>query len=175
MGRQLTIRHRQQGATLIVALIFLVVLTVAGVTASRFATFEERMASNSQFRNQAFQQAQSEIRAQMFDFNTSQELRQPLLNAMDKPTTSKTAAALLADPTLAVLPDTTKDKQLLTPKMTDMNLASNSVRYTQENPCDDGSSLEKFICIGFELNAKAELTGGSNSWQSQGLSFQNAK
>jgi Tfp pilus assembly protein PilX len=160
---------------LIVALVFLVVLTVAGVTASRFATFEERMASNSQFRNQVFQQAQSEIRAQMLDFNTSLAKRAPLLTAMGQPTTAKTAAAKLADPTLLVLPDTVKDKVLLTPKMSYMNTATNNVRYLQDKPCDDGSSIDKFVCIGFELNAKAELTGGSNSWQSQGLSFQNAK
>src|SRR5690554_7337500 len=42
--------HFQRGASLIVALVFLLVLTAAGLTAVRFATLEERMASNAQDR-----------------------------------------------------------------------------------------------------------------------------
>ena len=166
----------QQGATLIVALIFLLVLTVAGITAVRFATFEERMASNSQFRNQNFQQAQSELRAQLLAFNTNLANRAPLLVAMGKATAPRDAADLLADPSLNALPATTKLPLGLTAKMeSGMVDAKNYVRYTQEKPCEDGSNVEKFSCIAFELSAQAGTADQAYSWQSQGITFQNNK
>ncbi|WP_339080123.1 PilX N-terminal domain-containing pilus assembly protein [Pseudomonas sp. TMP9] len=159
----------QKGATLIVALVFLLVLTIAGVTAMRFSTFEERMASNSQFRNQVFQQAQNELRAQLLAFNTNLANRAPLLLAINQP--AETSANLTA---LPMLPKTSRLAQAVTP-ITGTLAASNTVRYTQEKPCDDGSSVERFICIDFEMNARAELESGTYSWQSQGITFQNNK
>ena len=174
--RRLTAQNRaQQGATLIVALVFLLVLTVAGVTAMRFSTFEERMASNTQFRNQVFQQAQSEIRAQLLAFNTNLANRAPLLLAIGQSVSSRDAAALLADPSLKSLPITARNPQTLTAQMSTDNIAATSVRYVQEGPCDDGSSAEKFVCVRFEMSARAETAGGSFSSQSQGLNFQNNK
>ena len=178
MRRFFAPKRAQQGATLIVALVFLLVLTVAGITAMRFSTFEERMASNSQFRNQVFQQAQSEIRAQLLAFNTNLANRAPLLLAMGKAVAPRDAAALLADPSLKSLPITAREPQALALKMTgtgDNIVDANTVRYVQEGPCDDGSSAEKFVCIGFEMSARAETAGGSYSSQSQGMSFQNNK
>ena len=179
MRRLSTTERAQQGATLIVALVFLLVLTVAGVTAMRFSTFEERMASNSQFRNQVFQQAQSEIRAQLLAFNTNLANRAPLLLAMGKGVAPRGAADLAADPSLKSLPVTARLTQDLDPRMTatgdNIVTAANKVRYVQEGPCDDGSSAEKFVCIGFEMSTRAETAGGSYSSQSQGLNFQNNK
>lgn len=54
--------QRQQGAVLILTLILLIVLTLLGVTAMRTASFEERMAYNSQDTNLAFQSAESAVR-----------------------------------------------------------------------------------------------------------------
>lgn len=166
-------KKQQQGATLIVALIFLVVLTVAGVTAARFATFEERMASNSQFRNQVFQFAQSEIRAQLLALNTSYVNKDILLDAMDEATVAHDAAAILADPSLNVLPNTARANHALPRKITTDNIINankNTVRYVRQEPCL-GSS-QSFQCVHFEINTTAEMTGGSNSWQSQGLSVE---
>lgn len=170
---QLMQKKQQQGATLIVALIFLVVLTVAGVTAARFATFEERMASNSQFRNQVFQFAQSEIRAQLLALNTSYVNKDILLDAMDEAIVSHDAAAILADPSLNVLPNTARANHVLPRKITTDNIINpneNTVRYVRQEPCL-GSS-QSFQCVHFEINTTAEMTGGSNSWQSQGLSVE---
>ncbi len=168
----------QQGATLIVALIFLVVLTVAGVTAARFATFEERMASNSQFRNQTFQLAQSEIRAQLLALNTSFVNKEILLTAMSKPTVVHDQAAKDADPTLETLPTTASAKLLLPRKITTDNIIQadkNTIRYVSKG-CNSksnmGSSFGFIECVNFEINATAQLAGGSNSWQSQGLSVE---
>jgi type IV pilus assembly protein PilX len=51
----------QQGATLVVGLILLLVLTVLGVSGMNTATMEVTMASNVQFQQDAFQQAEDGI------------------------------------------------------------------------------------------------------------------
>lgn len=52
----------QRGAALIVGLIFLVILTLLGVTAMQSSTLEERMAGNARDRNLAFQAAEAALR-----------------------------------------------------------------------------------------------------------------
>lgn len=54
--------RRQQGATLIVGLIFLVVLTMIGVTAARMSSLEERMAGNMRDRALAMEAAELALR-----------------------------------------------------------------------------------------------------------------
>lgn len=53
---------REHGAVLIVALIFLVIMTVLGVTAMRTTTLQERMAGNVRDSNLAFQSAEAALR-----------------------------------------------------------------------------------------------------------------
>jgi type IV pilus assembly protein PilX len=60
---QCSLPNRQRGATLAVALMFLVVLTLLSVSSVRTATMQERMAGNSRDRNLAFQAAESALRA----------------------------------------------------------------------------------------------------------------
>jgi len=60
-----TIRHigsRQKGATLVVALLILLVLTVLGLAAMQATRMEERMAGNSRDVNLAFQGAEAGLR-----------------------------------------------------------------------------------------------------------------
>lgn len=155
---------KQQGATLIVALIFLLVMTAAGVTAMRFATLEERMTSNTQFSNQMFQQAQSELRAHLLEFNTNVALRAPLLLAKDQdlmPEDQRTPALL---PNTALLPT---PLALKTKDITNENLG-----FVMEIPCT-GSSVEKFSCLHYEMKATAEL-GTANSSQTQGITYEAA-
>ncbi len=54
---------RQQGATLIVSLIVLLVLTLIGVAGMNTSLMQERMAVNSQNSNRAFQAAESTLSA----------------------------------------------------------------------------------------------------------------
>jgi type IV pilus assembly protein PilX len=54
-------RHRQTGATLIVGLVLLLVLTVVGVSGMNTATMEITMAGNMQFQQDAFQAAEDAI------------------------------------------------------------------------------------------------------------------
>lgn len=54
--------HRERGAVLIVALLFLVMLTLLGVTAMTSSTMEERMAGNARDNSVAFQAAEAALR-----------------------------------------------------------------------------------------------------------------
>lgn len=57
--RQLHAESQQRGAVLVVSLIVLLLLTILAITASNTATLQERMASNAQEANVAFQAAES--------------------------------------------------------------------------------------------------------------------
>jgi type IV pilus assembly protein PilX len=60
---------RQQGAVLIVALLFLVILTILGLTAMQGTTMEERMSGNSRDINVALQAAEAALRDARRDIN----------------------------------------------------------------------------------------------------------
>ena len=55
-------RKSQNGASLLVALVFLVILTMLGLMTFRVATLEERMAGNTRDRSVAFQAAEAALR-----------------------------------------------------------------------------------------------------------------
>jgi Tfp pilus assembly protein PilX len=59
--RPLAARSQQGGATLIVGLVLLLVLTVVGVSGMNTATMEVTMAGNTQFQQDAFQLAETAI------------------------------------------------------------------------------------------------------------------
>lgn len=54
--------NRQHGASLIVALLFLIILTVLGLVAVRSSTLQERMAGNDRDRATAFEAAEATLR-----------------------------------------------------------------------------------------------------------------
>lgn len=54
--------YRQRGAALVVGLIFLVILTLLGITAMQTTTLEERIAGNSRDRDVAFQADEATLR-----------------------------------------------------------------------------------------------------------------
>jgi type IV pilus assembly protein PilX len=60
---------RQKGAVLIVALLFLVILTILGLTAMQGTTMEERMSGNSRDINVALQAAEAALRDARRDIN----------------------------------------------------------------------------------------------------------
>lgn len=55
--------RRQRGVTLLIALIFLLLLTILGLTSSNVAVMQERMAGNLTQSNEAFQLAESTLKA----------------------------------------------------------------------------------------------------------------
>lgn len=54
-------QHRQQGVALVLALVFLLLLTLIGITALNTTALEEKMAGNVRDRNLAFQSAESAL------------------------------------------------------------------------------------------------------------------
>jgi type IV pilus assembly protein PilX len=62
---------RQNGAALIIGLVLLMVLTVLAISAMRTATLDLTMAGNAQFRENAFQLAESGIQSTLRNIETS--------------------------------------------------------------------------------------------------------
>lgn len=85
MTSSLPIRHVQQGAILVVALIMLLAMTLIGVTGLSSTTMQERMAGNTREGNIAFQAAEAALRqgeaflttATLPDFNGTNGLYKP--------------------------------------------------------------------------------------------------
>ena len=71
--------RRQNGAVLIIGLIFLVVLTLIVMSALRSATFQERMAANARNQQQAFEAAEALLR----DASTTLFSRNGLMDKYD--------------------------------------------------------------------------------------------
>jgi type IV pilus assembly protein PilX len=63
MRHHKTIIPRQQGTALVIALVMLLVITVAGVTSMRSSALQERMSGNTRDREVAFQAAEGALRA----------------------------------------------------------------------------------------------------------------
>ena len=63
-------QQAQKGTALIVGLIFLIILTLLGVSAATMSTADERMARNSRDRNIAFQAAEAAIRDAHLDISS---------------------------------------------------------------------------------------------------------
>ncbi len=66
----LSISH-QKGSTLIFSMIFLLILTVLAISTMSTSYLDEKMSANVQFKNQVFQEAQSEIEGQLQDYRLS--------------------------------------------------------------------------------------------------------
>lgn len=176
MNKNYALHAAQRGATLLVALIFLLIMTIAGISAMRFATFEERMASNTETSNEMFQQAQSEIQAQLLNYNTSVELRQPLIDSKDKPYDTGDPES---NPALKSLPRSPLPKQThpINPlSLNNIVAEDNTLRYVQgeDKCCDDGSSCQLFQCLDYEMNVTAK-TGSAISQQTQGITYKSPK
>jgi type IV pilus assembly protein PilX len=62
MSHRLPALHRQQGASLVIALMFLIVLTILGLVSVRSSTLHERMAGNDRDRAIAFEAAEAALR-----------------------------------------------------------------------------------------------------------------
>ncbi len=62
-GQNLHARRGERGSALAIALIFLLLMTLLGVSAMRGSNLQERMAGNLRDRNMAFQSAEAALRA----------------------------------------------------------------------------------------------------------------
>lgn len=64
-------KPRQSGAALIVSLLFLVMLTLVGISAMTTTTLEEKMSANARDYNVAFQSAEAALRDAWTDINSA--------------------------------------------------------------------------------------------------------
>jgi type IV pilus assembly protein PilX len=64
-------RRRQEGAILVIALLFLVLLTIIGISSIAGVTLEEKMAGNLRDQNVAFQAAESALRDAEIDLEAN--------------------------------------------------------------------------------------------------------
>lgn len=158
-----------RGSALVMSMIFLVVLTIAGITAMRFASLEENMAANSQMQAYVFQQAQSEIQTHLHHFGTAAGLNR--LNELDLQKHTKEED----QNTLKYLPVTASKEKSLdpVPGETIKHIDSRHIRFIRDGMCGTGDSIEKFVCIDYELRVEAEVDAGTKSEQTQGFTFKN--
>lgn len=162
-------KKTSRGSTLIIALVFLLILTIAGITAMRFASMEETMAGNSQSRNYVFQQATSEIYWYLNAFydETNLSARNELRKAGEK-------SGAVSDEEKKTLPVSAKPFIEVDSELKNIK-GKNKLSYLSETPCEDGSSIESFVCIKYEIDVTAEVDNGASSQQVQGFIFQNNK
>ncbi len=80
MQQPLHSRRHQHGAALIVGLILLLVLTILAVSTMRTATLELLMASNAQYKEDAFQTAEAGIEIALDKLENGDVVLQPVLD-----------------------------------------------------------------------------------------------
>lgn len=164
----MAISNSQNGSSLIIALVFLGVLTAAGIAAFTLSTTEERMSSNAQFRGAAFQTTYSEIRAQIGHMRKD-ATRIDSVRAYDRPKISP------VDPNM---PEKRLPLEDLTSRLNSSNIPGGTttvdLTYLGERVAES-SSLDKFYNYAFELNVRRELSGGAYSDQVQGFNIQMPK
>lgn len=86
--------QKQQGTTLFVALIILVVVSLIGVTAMKNANIDEQMASNLYQKNLTFQASESAVESTIYDSTLIQQAitsNQPVTQAVTVPIPNTTA------------------------------------------------------------------------------------
>lgn len=162
--------HSSRGSALVMSMVFIVVLTIAGITAMRFASLEENMAANSQTSAYVFQQAQSEISTHLKYFATAGGRNR--LNALDYPTLKGQG---LKEAEKKYLPDTASERKPLAaaPSQVADIKDNRKIRFLRDGQCGDGSSIGQFICIDFEFEVESAVGSGAHSRQVQGFTFKN--
>lgn len=158
-----------KGSALIISLIFLMVLTIGGLAAMRMASLEENMAANSQASGYIFQQAQSEIQTQLRYFASVQGRN--TLNSFDYQTMDKETD----EDRLKYMPNSTSVQVPLAEVsgLAVTGVTDRQLSFVRDGHCSDGSSIDQFICIEFEMEIEADLENGASSTQAQGFIFKN--
>ena len=82
-------RQKQQGVTLFIGLIFLIMLSLLGINAAQMSTLEERMSGNVRSRDLAFQAAEAALKHVEQNLATGQTIRTLMERLPDAGTTEK--------------------------------------------------------------------------------------
>lgn len=166
-------KQRQLGSSLLVTLVFLTILTAAGIAAVTLSTSEEKMASNAQFRTAAYQGAYSEILANIAFLNRDATRIWPV-RAFDQPLLQSGENGYDSRLPLKRQAITSGIPNYLANSAQAAGSNTKSLAYIGERPAE-GSSLEKFYNYAFELNTRRTLNSGTYSDQVQGFNIQMPK
>lgn len=146
---QLHFARHQEGATLIVSLILLLVLTIVGISTIESVNLQSLMARNSQFQVESYQVALSEIEAQLEALEVDLG---PLTDAVTEGTETRTG-----------------DDIVMQPDHFDQTVI---YTYAGEGLPPPGYSVDIYVGRLFELNSRAQMDNtGIFSDQTQGLNY----
>lgn len=148
-------RSRQRGATLIVAVVILAVMTILGISAVSDNSMQSAMVRNNQLQMLAYNTALSEINAQIYEFNVELET-QKLLDALND---SEGLRELDPGEIYEQLRGTQFSQDV-------------EITYLYEGPSWAGNEVGTFRELFYEIESDAILEGTSTrSDQVQGVSF----
>ncbi len=134
----------QKGAALLVSLVFLIVLTMLGITSMRGANMEEKMAANTMFQNMSFQASESAVDYMLDSIST-------LTQSINNPD--------IATYTIPMAPN----------GQSTAATSSAQVRYLNQSTAE-GYSVDKFMNYQFEIVGTGEVvSANSTSVTSQGV------
>ena len=145
--------NNQKGATLVVSLVLLLILTLMGISASENVNLQAHMARTSQFQIHAYQIALSEIKAQLLVLDTDiASLNSAAVNGTDAQT---------------------GDEIAMQPQHFNQTVG---YAYMGEGLPQTGYSVDTYIGRLFELNSRAQVNNtGVFSDQTQGLNYAGPK
>jgi len=89
-------RQKQQGVTLLMSLIFLIMLSILGLNAAQMSTLEERMSGNTRSRDLAFQAAEAALKHVEQNLASGENIRGLIPAPADATSGTITAAGLRA-------------------------------------------------------------------------------
>jgi type IV pilus assembly PilX-like protein len=158
-----TLHSRQQGATLLVALVLLLVMTMIGVGAGDTATMQLQMSRNSQFEQEAYQLALSEVGAQYVSYGED----------LDPLTTALSATAGVGDVTVDGVEPLTGAELLMAAEATALNaVQTGELVYSGDGTPPSGFTIGSFVGKRFDLNTQATIASSSiGSSQTLGINF----
>lgn len=141
---------KQRGSALIVSLLILLVLTIIGVTALNSTVMEEKMTSNFQTGNTAYQAAESAVNQTFANIANSFNLVQLAIDAQD------IADANDSDPVWPTTPQTvlSRSQSGADPNANDQSTLNSTVSYVGTAHCNGFST--KFI--GYVVNVEGRGT-----------------
>lgn len=155
--------QNQNGSTLVIALVFLLIITVAAVYSLESSTIQSRMVNNSLFTTLTYQECRNEQEAQLLRFNIDEGAAiGPLLSIAGIP-----EDALEADNYKEILDDLNVTQSTIQNNHPPKSTISVAWSYIQDAPAGkDGFDIDtesQFKSYVYETDCNAEFNTTSNS------------
>ena len=146
--------YQQKGSALFLSLIFLLVLTVLAISTMKGSFLDEKMAANTQFKQQVFQASQSEGEGQFELYLTNHNFLQ---QAFDQAQPGSSATGPVNPPQQVAHNNITKDIEL---------------EYIATAQPPSGFSFGVFVGLIYSQNTESNLTNtNANSDQTLGINY----